>query len=94
MGLVTGLMAAMAFRALKRSTGKHVESTVSAVGRTGRLLLPVEDEVRGKVRIEMSGQMVDLIAQSDEQISRGDIVVIEEVEGDVAIVSRAPDELQ
>ena len=43
----------------------------------------------------LSGQSVDLVAKTTGlRIEKGDSVVIEEVDGDVAYVSRAPDELQ
>ncbi len=95
LSLITGLMASLAFRALRRSTAAQVDNTATAVGTVGRVLLPVASESRGKIRIQLRGHMVDLIASTDgARIERGDRVVIEEVAGDVALVSRAPDELQ
>jgi len=95
MGLVSGLAVATAFRALKRTSGHAAENTHSAVGRVARVILPCDDNTTGKVRIELAGHSVDLMARTTGlRIEQGDMVVIEEVEDEVAQVSRAPDELQ
>ncbi len=95
MGLVSGLAVAMAFRALKKTAGTRPEHTGTAVGHLGRIIVPCGDQTTGKVRIELGGHTVDLMAKSTGlRIERGDTVVIEEVEGEVAQVSRAPEELQ
>ncbi|MBW2453465.1 MAG: hypothetical protein JRI68_03095 [Deltaproteobacteria bacterium] len=95
MGLVSGLAVALAFRALKRTAGARPGHTGTAVGHLGRIIVPCADSVTGKVRIELGGETVDLMAKTTGlRIERGDIVVVEEVEGEVAHVSRAPDELQ
>jgi membrane protein implicated in regulation of membrane protease activity len=94
MGLGSGLGAALAFRALKRTSSRTAEHTSSAVGRMGRVIVPVDKNSSGKVRIELDGQHFDLIAKSSElRIERGDLVVIDDVDGEIAEVSRAPREL-
>ncbi len=95
MGLVSGLAVAMAFRALKKTAGVRPQHTASAVGHLGRIIVPCGEQTTGKVRIELGGQTVDLMAKcTGLRIERGDTVVVEEVEGEIAHVSRAPDELQ
>lgn len=96
MGLVCGLGAATAFRALKRSSGHVAEHTSeSAVGMIARVIVPLPEKGIGKVRIELGGRTVDLMAQTTGlRIERGDHVVIEEVDGEMARVGRAPDELK
>ncbi len=94
-GLVSGLMAALAYRALKRSSGERACHTATAVGQVGKVIVPVKQGGLGKVRIEMSGRSVDLLAKTSElRIDVGDYVVIEDVEGDVAQVCAAPEELK
>jgi membrane protein implicated in regulation of membrane protease activity len=95
MGLVSGLSAALAFRALKRTASAQVSHTTKAVGSIGRVIVPVGTTGVGKIRVEMQGQSVDLMAKtSGVRIDIGDAVVVEEVEGEIAQVSRAPEELQ
>jgi membrane protein implicated in regulation of membrane protease activity len=95
MGLVSGLAAALTFRTLRRTASQQSQHTSSAVGRVARVIVPLDEATTGKVRIELRGQSVDLIAKTTGlRIERGDRVLIEEVEGEVATVSRAPDELQ
>jgi membrane protein implicated in regulation of membrane protease activity len=95
MGLVLGLGAALAFRALKRTASAHVSNTNRAVGSIGRVIVPVSNAGVGKIRIELQGQSVDLMARTEGvRIDIGDTVVVEEVDGEMAQVSRAPEELQ
>jgi membrane protein implicated in regulation of membrane protease activity len=96
LGLLSGLAAALTFRALKRTASAVAEHTSSAVGTIGRVIVPCPEKGIGTIRIEMSGQSVDLVARTSTglRIERGDSVVIEEIEGNIAYVSRAPDELR
>jgi hypothetical protein len=94
MGLVSGLAVAMAFRTLKKTAGARPEHTSTAVGHLGRIIVPCGDQTTGQVRIVLGGHTVDLMAKTTGlRIERGDMVVVEEVEGEVAQVSRAPEEL-
>ena len=95
LGLVSGLSAAFAFRLLKRIASQQAEHSSAAVGRVARVIVPCPEQGIGKVRIELSGQSVDLMAKSSGiRIDKGDMVVIEEIDGEVAQVSRAPEELR
>jgi membrane protein implicated in regulation of membrane protease activity len=95
LGVVSGFTAALAFKLLKHMAGDHAEDTNQAVGRVGRVIVPVDPSSVGKVRIELRGQSVDLVAKTHgSRIDRGDLVVIEDIEGEIAQVSRAPEELK
>ncbi len=95
LGLGSGLAAALAFRILKKTASAVAEHAASAVGTIGRVIVPLPEKGIGKIRIELSGQSVDLIAKtSGLRIERGDQVVIEEIDGEIAHVSRVPDELR
>ena len=60
-----------------------------------RVLVPIEAGKTGQVRIELDGQLVDLLARTDEgRAERGEMVLIQDVEGELATVSVAPDELK
>lgn len=92
-GVVSGLFAALAMRALKRSTTSSA-SIEEAIGKTGRVILPCAKGKVGKVRVSVKGTTVDLLAMTDEEeIPIGRHVVIDEVRGDIAHVSPAPREL-
>ncbi len=68
--------------------------TSQAVGQIGKVLVPLEKRQLGQVRVELGGSSVDLMATTDEALlARGEEVLIDEVNGGVAHVSRRPDEL-
>jgi hypothetical protein len=96
LGLVSGCAAALTFRYLSRTSSAHAaNSGLAAVGRIGRVIVPCPANGVGKVRIEIGGETVDLMARSGGlRIERGDSVLIEEVEGEIAQVCRAPEELR
>jgi membrane protein implicated in regulation of membrane protease activity len=92
-GLLSGLMASWTFRALTRSELSSAASSSDAVGQVGKVLVPVSRGGRGKVRIAIKGQTLDLLATTDEeQLAHGELVLVEQVEQGTARVSRAPDE--
>ena len=58
------------------------------------MLVPVSRRAHGKVRIELKGQTVDLLATTDEDdLEAGDMVLVEEVDSGTARVGRPPPEL-
>jgi hypothetical protein len=92
-GVVAGLGASTAFRALARDTIGQVKGASALVGREGRLLLPVSRAQRGKVRLSVPGSgHLDLLAESDDVngLDTGAEVLIVEIRGNIAIVERAP----
>ena len=93
-GIGSGAFAALAFRALKRSAPSTEVRTSQAVGRVARVVVPVSRGTQGQVRIEIGGNSVDLLATTEEDaIARGEAVIVKDVQGNVARVSRRPDEL-
>ena len=85
----------MTFRTLKRTASQHTAHTGTAVGHVGKVIVPCSKEGLGKIRIQLRGQSVDLLARTQNlRIDIGERVVVEDVEGEVAQVSRAPIELQ
>ncbi len=93
MGIFSGLLASLTFRALSRAETSSAARPRDTVGQVGKVLLPVSSKARGKVRIELRGQTLDLLATTDEEIlSSGDLVMIESMEGATAHVSKAPPE--
>ncbi|MDC3987429.1 NfeD family protein [Polyangium jinanense] len=93
-GLSSGLFAQLAFRFVAQGSASTSADVTRAGGSIGRVLVPVGKDKVGKIRIVLKGQSVDILARSDgEEIARGDHVLVEDVEGDVARVSRRPSEL-
>jgi membrane protein implicated in regulation of membrane protease activity len=93
-GLLSGILASAAMRAIARAQTSSGGEVDEAVGHIGRVLIPVERDKRGKVRIEVHGRLVDLIASTDdERLEGGESVIVEEMRGTTAHVSRAGDSL-
>jgi len=92
MGLGSGFMAVYTFRLLDRTQSTSGAEASDAIGQVGRVLVPIERGKRGKIRIVVRGQSVDLLATTDdERLRDGDEVVVEEIRGTTAHVSRATD---
>jgi membrane protein implicated in regulation of membrane protease activity len=93
-GLFSGLLASLTMRAIARSQTSSGGEADEAVGQIGRVLLPVERGRRGKIRVEMHGRLVDLLATTDEErLEGGESVFVEEMRGATAHVSRAGDSI-
>jgi membrane protein implicated in regulation of membrane protease activity len=93
-GLVVGWLAALGFRALGRQTlSSNVEAS-ELRGQVGRVLVACEKGRKGKVRLTVRGQIVDIVATTDERrLELGDGVIVEEVGAGYVHVCRAPNEL-
>jgi membrane protein implicated in regulation of membrane protease activity len=93
-GVSSGLFASLAFRAVKRAATSTSAATTDAVGQVGRVLVGVTKGKVGQVRVQLKGSSVDLLATTDDdEIARGESVLVEDVRGEVAHVSRRPPEL-
>jgi membrane protein implicated in regulation of membrane protease activity len=92
MGLFSGLAAALTFRALKTTSSEHaVDTSKEAERKLARVIVPLHRGEPGKIRIDIRGQAVDLLAYTDDdEIARGEMVVITEMEGETAQVTRVP----
>jgi membrane protein implicated in regulation of membrane protease activity len=92
LGLCSGWLATYTFRLLDRTQSSSGAEASDAIGQVGRVLVPIERGKRGKIRIEVRGQSIDLLASTDdERLRDGDQVVVEEIRGTTAHVSRASD---
>lgn len=93
-GIGSGAFASLVVRAVTRSSASSSVSLNDAVGREARVVVACSKGRAGQVRIELRGQSVDLMASTDEdELARGEAVLIEEVRDGVAQVSRRPREL-
>jgi membrane protein implicated in regulation of membrane protease activity len=91
LGIGTGAMAAL--RKLSADTsGKAVESS-DYIGKTARVLVPIRGTGVGKVRVELKGSSIDLLAsgvegEDEEQFEGREEVLIVEMDGSRARVAR------
>jgi membrane protein implicated in regulation of membrane protease activity len=94
LGIGAGLLASFTFRALAKTEATSSGSASEAVGQLAKVLVPPHKGGRGKVRVEIKGQMVDLLATTDEEkLESGQMVLVEDMREHTAHVSRAPEEL-
>lgn len=93
-GVVAGLIAGLAFRALGHPGASGQAGLHEAKGQRARVLVPCAREQRGKIRARIKGQLVDMMATTDEaQIAAGREVLIVDIRDDVAHVVTAPEAL-
>ncbi|HJL14005.1 MAG TPA: NfeD family protein [Sandaracinaceae bacterium LLY-WYZ-13_1] len=90
MGLSTGFGAMTLIRKLQSDTTGRAVSSSDYVGKTARVLVPFESDGVGKVRVDIKGSSVDLLASGLDEAEYGgkDEVVIVEMDGSRARVAR------
>jgi membrane protein implicated in regulation of membrane protease activity len=90
-GLGTGYTASRLLMTLTHSP-VGLLGDANHVGREGKLLLPLTPGQRGKLRLQGTGQVTDLIAESasGHDLPAGASVLIIEMRGAVAVVEPAP----
>jgi membrane protein implicated in regulation of membrane protease activity len=85
-GLVSGLSAALIFRALKGSVSSAMGQD-DTIGKMAKVTVPLRKGSLGKVRVVVKGKQVDMLATTDaEAIQTGDEVVVVEFRGEHAFV--------
>ncbi len=92
-GLGLGFLVTYFLHHLQRDSSASMASMDTSRGRVGRVVLAIGEGGRGKVRIEIKGAMVDLVARSDAPLEAGTEVVVMEIDGTEALVTRIPSEL-
>ncbi len=93
-GVGSGFFAAtVVSRLTSRPSSSHA-TAIDAVGRVGRVIVPLVPGGHGKVRVEMKGAFVDYSATAREAVAADEAVIVEESDGSEVVVSRAPKELQ
>src|SRR5688572_15274706 len=93
-GFGSGALAVWVFRALARSESSSAVASDDLIGQLGRVLVPLAPGATGKVRLDLRGQAVDMLATTDDaSIGAGELVLVESVREHVLHVSRPPAEL-
>ncbi len=91
--LVAGAAIGYLFQALGHSSASGAARFDEARGRRGRVLVGCARGQRGKIRVELSGHQVDMLATTDEErIPEGAFVVIVGVRDGVAHVEAVQQE--
>jgi len=91
MGIGSGTLASWIFRVLNRQQISSGAGEHDAVGHIGKVLIRVPTQGHGKVRIQLKGQTLDLLATTDEiELAEGEQVLVEEMQDGRARVSKAP----
>jgi len=86
-GVVVTLSVGTALRALGDPAASGEAALLEARGRPGRVLVRLSREQRGKVRVQIKGQTVDLLATTaGDELAAGAEVRVVDVRGDVAVV--------
>jgi hypothetical protein len=88
-GFVTGWVAVTLIRRLSAEDTGVAAGVADYVGKSGELLIGVRPDRIGKIRIELKGTTVDVLALTeDEAIAKGEQALILEMRNDKAIVVR------
>ena len=95
LGVASGAGATTVIRRMTQKAPMSQVLPAEVVGKVGRVLVPLAGGAggRGKIRVELRGQIVDYVATSDEPLVADDVVVIDAFDGREVSVSKAPKEL-
>src|SRR5690606_23959639 len=89
-----GGAASFGFRLLGRDTSSGGATEADLLGKVGRVLVACEKGRRGKVRLTVRGQLLDVVATTDElRLAPGAGVIVQEVHAERVHVCAAPSEL-
>lgn len=95
-GLVVGMLVHFTMRALRRSESSSAAHVDDLIGREGKLLVGAREGQPGKVRIDVKGDLIDMLAlpESGKSAEAGETVYVLAIENDRAIVARREDLLE
>jgi membrane protein implicated in regulation of membrane protease activity len=79
---------------VRRLRRERVDSSLSAedcVGETARVVLPVSSDRAGKIRLQIKGRTIELVAETDEEteLAVGQSCMVYEIKDGHAVVARA-----
>lgn len=93
-GIGSGVLAVTVIRRLTNRGASSHATNADVLGHIGRVIVPPNERGACKIRVEVKGSTVDYVARATEPIGEGDTVLVDEIEGDLLLVSRAPKELK
>lgn len=88
-GLVCGLLVSYLMRLLRKHEANSLMSENELIGHTAKVLVGIRGEQQGRIRVEIKGEIIDMLARSNEQavFEPGEEVVIMESAGNSVIVT-------
>lgn len=90
-GYVSGVAATRILKSLSKKSVGRVLNSEDLVGTVGALTLPVAPGVAGKIRMQIGGRTVELLAESDETINAGANAIVISVLDDGSVrITPAP----
>lgn len=91
-GIATGFATVWALRTLQRSGTGSVPTAEAYVGQTARVLLAFGSSELGKIRLELGGTTVDVLARTEDadRFGAGDEAMVVEMRQNTALVTRLP----
>ena len=89
MGGLSGFTAAWAVKKLSEEDAGRPTGSRDYIGKSAKVLVPIQAQGVGKIRVRVRGQQVDLLAVSDEErLTAEDEVIVIEMDGTRARVAR------
>ena len=90
LGGVSGFTAAWVIKKLSTDDTGRAAASRDYIGKSARVLVPVQSKGVGKIRVRVKGQQVDLLAVTDDEepLTSKDEVIVIEMEGTRARVAR------
>jgi membrane protein implicated in regulation of membrane protease activity len=89
-GIATAVAVGYALHTLGHPQAAGTGELADALGQRARVIVPVARDARGKVRVQLKGHQVDLLATTDAAgLPAGTEVVVAEIRGEVAHVRAA-----
>ena len=88
-GIGLGWMIAYVFHRLKQDTVSSNTNTTSLVNQEGKALLPISKSQKGKVRLSLGTEILDLEATTNDSmpIERGEKIIVVAVQNGTAVIS-------
>lgn len=93
MGIVCGGLVSSILRVLREQHANSLIQSDDVIGLAGTVILPFDQDSRGKVQLNVKGSQVERIAYTDEQreFQPGDLILVVNVENDRLWVVSAQD---
>lgn len=93
MGIVCGGLVSSILRVLREQHANSLIQSDDVIGLAGTVILPFDQDSRGKVQLNVKGSQVERIAYTDEQreFQLGDLILVVNVENDRLWVVSAQD---
>lgn len=88
-GIALGWGVAYVFHRLKRDSVSSNTSSTSLLNQEGFAILPVSKELKGKIRLSLGTEVMDLVATTNDPmpIERGEKIMVVSVENGTAVIS-------